>query len=377
MKALVVLGTRPEAIKLAPVILELRRQGAGQVVVCTTGQHREMVRPVLDLFGITPDFDLNLMRPNQSLNYLAGAVTSGVGQVIDEVRPSAVVVQGDTTTAFAAALSAFHAKVPVAHVEAGLRTGDVASPWPEEMNRILIARLADLHFPPTRLAYDNLRAEGVAADRILLSGNTVVDAALEVVRLTPAERTLELDRRFGLFDRNLPMVLFTMHRRESFGAPMKRTFEALAAFCRTHAVQVIFPVHPNPQVRQLAETILADVRGVQLVAPLEYDEMIHLLQRCRFVITDSGGLVEEAPTFRKPALVLRETTERTESIEAGCAVLCGVGKPTAWKLGAELLADGELFAKMSLDTRPYGDGRAAERIAARLLSRRNRSARAA
>jgi len=368
--ALVVFGTRPEAIKLWPVIRALRASGEYRVVSCSTGQHRDLVEPVSALFSETSDYDLKIMRPGQSLTYVAAAVAEGVAGVIKNESPDICLVQGDTTTAFAAALSAFYCRVPVAHVEAGLRTGDMASPWPEEGNRVMISRLADYHFAPTAAAERNLLAEGADPERVFLTGNTVVDAALHVQALI-ASGHRNPERRFSGVDAEAPVILFTMHRRESFGGPMERVFRALQQFCVTHNVQVLFPMHPNPSVRRAAQDILGSQPNVHLCDPLDYDELIYMLGRCRFVITDSGGLVEEAPSFGKPVLVLRDTTERPESVEAGCAILCGADPARMTSLADELLKDGRLFRSMASTPNPYGDGRAAERIAACLTNAGN------
>jgi UDP-N-acetylglucosamine 2-epimerase (non-hydrolysing) len=362
-KVLVVFGTRPEAIKLAPVVRELRARPGYEVVVCSTGQHREMVKPVCSLFDIHCDYDLDIMRPGQELTYVAAAVIDRLAEVIAKEKPHLTVVQGDTTTAFAAALSSFYCKVPVAHVEAGLRTWNMQSPWPEEANRVLVGKLAALHFPPTQPAYDALIKENVPAADIVLTGNTVVDAALQTAAAFDAGRGATLDERFSFLNPEKPLVLFTMHRRESFGEPMTRVFEALRRFCATHDVEVLFPVHPNPNVRGKAHEILGAQPNVKLVDPLDYEEIVYALRRCRFLITDSGGLVEEAPTFNKPALVLRDTTERPESVDAGCAILCGTDPAKLTRLAEDLLRDGELFKSMSSRPNPFGDGQAARRIA--------------
>jgi UDP-N-acetylglucosamine 2-epimerase (non-hydrolysing) len=362
-KILVVFGTRPEAVKLAPVVCELRRRAGVHVATCTTGQHRELVRPVLSLFGLDCDHDLDVMRPGQALTWIAAAVIERLDPVLAAERPDLVMVQGDTTTAFAAALAAFYNRVPVAHVEAGLRTFDLQSPWPEEANRVLIGRLATLHFAPTRAAVDALLAEGVRPEGVVMTGNTVVDAVLQTAARFDAGRGAALDVRFGFLDASKPLVLFTMHRRESWGEPMRRVFEAVRDFCAGEAVEVVFPVHPNPAVRDLAHAVFAGEPKVKLCDPLGYEEIVYLLRRCRFVITDSGGLVEEAPSFGKPVLVLRDATERRESVEAGCAILCGADRARLRELAGDLLHDAALFRSMSACPNPFGDGRAAARIA--------------
>jgi UDP-N-acetylglucosamine 2-epimerase (non-hydrolysing) len=368
-KALVVFGTRPEAIKLAPVIRALERAAWFDVVTCLTGQHRDLVRPICDLFEIRCDYDLDIMRPGQSLTYVASAVTERMAEVIEKEKPDVCIVQGDTTTAFAAALSAYYSKVPVVHVEAGLRTWDLQSPWPEEGNRVLISRIADYHFAPTELARNNLLSEGVDPEKIILTGNTVVDAALLARDLLRHESAAALASRFAFLKPDPPVILCTMHRRESFGPVMERVFRALQQFCVTRNVQIVFPVHPNPQVHRPAHEILGAQPNIHLCEPLDYQEIIYLLQRCRFVITDSGGIVEEAATFKKPVLVVRDTTERSESVEAGSAILCGSDTAKLARLAGELLEDGPLFAKMSSALNPFGDGYAADRIVKCLLQK--------
>ena len=364
--ALVVFGTRPEAIKLAPVIASLRAHGDLRVVGCNTGQHRDLVEPVCRLFSTVPEHDLRVMRPAQDLAYVAGAVIERLGRLIVREKPAVCIVQGDTTTAFAAALSSFYGRVPVAHVEAGLRTGDLDSPWPEEGNRLLVSRLSRFHFAPTATAVRCLLKENVAPSSILLTGNTVVDAALRAKQLIRGRASEALAARFGFLNPLTPTILFTMHRRESFGPPLQRVFRALQQFCVTHNVQVVFPVHPNPNVAGPAREILGCQPNIHVCDPLAYDELIFLMQRCRFLITDSGGLVEEASAFRKPVLVLRETTERAEAVEAGSAILCGYNTIRLASLAEALLGDGPLFAAMSAAPSPFGDGHAAERIARHL-----------
>lgn len=376
-KVLVVFGTRPEAIKLAPVILELRNRRNVRVVVCSTGQHRDMIAPVCELFGIDPDYDLDLMRPGQSLTYVAAAITEGLTPILERERPDIALVQGDTTTAFAAALSCFYNKVQVGHVEAGLRTWNTESPWPEEMHRVLVGKMASLHFAPTPGAAENLIRERVDRDDIEITGNTVVDAAKMVADGFDAERSGQLAQLLGLTDPGKPLVLFTMHRRESFGRPVEAVFEAVRRFCAEHEVQLLFPVHPNPNISEPAHRILGDAANVRLCQPLDYEQVVFALSRCRFLITDSGGLVEEAPTFRKPVLVLRENSERRESIDAGGAILCGTNTNKLLRLAEQLLHGGPLFATMSAARNPFGDGKASARIADSLIGSARRQLRAA
>jgi len=320
-----------------------------------------MVKPVCDLFGIVIDYDLDVMLPGQSIDHVTTAVLQRLPAVIEHERPDLVVVQGDTTTAFAAALSAFYHKVDVAHVEAGLRTHDLASPWPEEGNRALIGRLATYHFPPTVASRENLLRERVVGP-VEVTGNTVVDAALIAASKIEGARADAIATRLGLHDAARPLILFTMHRRESHGEPVARMFAALRDLAEHHDVDVLFPVHPNPNIHGPAHAILSDVPNIRLVDPLDYDEVVFALQRARILITDSGGLAEEAPTFGTPALILRESTERPESIEAGGATLIGYDTERLKQMVRDLLTDGDLFRSMSSAPNPFGDGRAAERI---------------
>jgi UDP-N-acetylglucosamine 2-epimerase (non-hydrolysing) len=354
LRILVVYGTRPEAIKLAPVVRALARPGVFAVTVCTTGQHREMLAQVQDLFGLLPDVDLRLMRPDQSLNALAAAALAAVDAVLASAAPDWLLVQGDTTTAMAAALAAFHRGVKVGHVEAGLRTGDLARPFPEEANRRIVDALAAALFAPTGRAARALLAEGADPARVHVVGNTVIDA----LRLLPEEPDPA-----GASSR--PEVLVTVHRRESFGAPLAGIFAALRRLAASFpGVDWIYPVHPNPNVRGPAHEALGGLPNLVLREPLGYGELVRRLRRCRFVLTDSGGLQEEAPTFGKPVLVLRDTTERPEGIEAGVARLVGTDGERIVTAAAELLTSEAAYAAMARAVNPYGDGRAAERIAA-------------
>ena len=358
-RALVVIGTRPEAIKLAPVVNALMKSGVFEVAVCNTGQHGDMVEPICRLFSVPVRHDLKVMRPAQDLAYLAGAMTQQLGDVIALERPAVCIVQGDTTTALAAALAGFYRRVPVAHVEAGLRTGDMAAPWPEEANRVMISRLSRLHFAPTPAAAAALVEEGVDRSLVHMTGNTVVDAARRVRKLVKAHPPTRLQ---GL-NSDDPLVLFTMHRRESLGEPMRRVFLAMRRFAAENPVQIVFPVHPNPQVREPAAALLGGLPNVRLLPPLDYDEMICLLDRCRFVITDSGGLIEEAPGFGKPALIVRQTTERPEAVVCGAAILCGFDGDKLLDLAETLLRDSALYRSMATAPNPFGDGQAGTRIA--------------
>jgi UDP-N-acetylglucosamine 2-epimerase (non-hydrolysing) len=351
-KILVVYGTRPEAIKMAPVIAALRRDPLFAVTLCATGQHREMLDQAQDLLGLRPDRDLQLMRRDQTLNGLAAATLAAMDEVLAAAPPDWLLVQGDTTTAMAAALAAFHRGVRVGHVEAGLRTGDLARPFPEEANRRIVDTLAAALFAPTERASRALLAEGCDAARVHVVGNTVIDA----LRLLPRDPGSPPER---------PEVLITVHRRESFGAPLIEIFAALRALAGSFpGVDWIYPVHSNPRVQEPAYERLGGLPNLQLHDPFDYRELVRRLARCRFVLTDSGGIQEEAPTFGKPVLVLRETTERPEGIEAGVARLVGTGRERIVAAATELLTSPAAYEAMARAVNPYGDGHAAERIAA-------------
>jgi UDP-N-acetylglucosamine 2-epimerase (non-hydrolysing) len=358
-----VFGTRPEAVKLCPMVEALRGHGLA-VRVCVTGQHRDLLAPVLDVFGVAPDEDLALMRPDQSLADLTARAVPAIDAYLAAARPDAVLVQGDTTTAFAAALAAFYRRVPVGHVEAGLRTGRMDSPFPEEMNRVLISRLAAYHFAPTPGARRNLLAEGVALDRIFVTGNTGLDALRiaveEIGRRPPEIPGLPAD----LGDAR-PVVLVTGHRRESFGPGLEsicRAIDTLAS--RFPDAAFVYPVHPNPNVRGPVDRLLGGRRNVFLIEPLAYLPFVALMQRSRLVLTDSGGIQEEAPSLGKPVLVMRDTTERPEAVEAGTVRLVGADTDRIVDAATSLLLDPAAYAAMARAVNPYGDGHACGRIAA-------------
>lgn len=374
MRVMAVFGTRPEAIKMAPVVARLRAMGGIDARVCVTGQHREMLDQVLDLFGIVPDADLDVMRPGQDLSGVTASILEGLGAVIARQRPDWLLVHGDTTTTMAAALAAFHARVPVGHVEAGLRTGDMASPFPEEMNRSVVGRLARLHFAPTTAARDALLAEGVPG-AIHVTGNTVIDALHDVVARLDADPDLaaEASARFSVLDPARPVVLVTAHRRESFGAGFEGICRAIRDVAAAGA-QVVWPVHLNPQVQEPARRLLGAVPGVHLIAPQPYLPFVWLMRRADVVLTDSGGIQEEAPSLGKPVLVLRETTERPEAVAAGTVRLVGTDARLIRDETLRLLRDPSAHAAMARALNPYGDGRAAGRIAAVLAAEAARAA---
>ena len=363
-RVLVVFGTRPEAIKLAPVLVQLERSPLFEPVVVVTGQHREMLAQVLDLFSIVPDHDLEILEPRQSLTSITTRALAGLEPFFATARPDAVIVQGDTSTTFAAALEAFYHRVPVVHVEAGLRTCDLDSPYPEEANRQLTARLTSLHLAPTLGNKANLVAENIDPTSIVVTGNTVVDALLQAVELSgdygdPALADLDEDRR--------RVILVTAHRRESWGEGHAAIGRALAEIARTEPdVLIVFPIHRNPIVREQIQPAVADLANVRIVEPLEYRGLVRLMRRAHLVLTDSGGIQEEAPSLGKPVLVLRDTTERPEAIAAGTVRLVGTEETNIVGAVRTLLHDETEYAAMANAVNPYGDGYAAERTVAAL-----------
>lgn len=358
VKVMSVFGTRPEAIKMAPVVAELqRRGGALEPVVCVTAQHREMLDQVLSVFGIEPDHDLDLMCPNQSLPELTSRVLLETTRVLKADRPDVVLVQGDTTTAMVAALAAFYERIPVGHVEAGLRTNDRYYPFPEEINRRLIGPIATFHFAPTERAMGALRANGVPEENLFLTGNTVVDALQAIVGSVQSSSGLPYPAP------GHRLVLVTAHRRENFGEPMERVFSAVRRLSAQFPdVEFVYPVHPNPNVAAAARAALGSTERVRLVTPLDYVSFTHLLAKCHLVLTDSGGVQEEAPALGKPALVLRNETERPEGVEAGVALLVGTDEERIVAEASRLLSDPAAYARMSQSRSLYGDGQAARRI---------------
>jgi len=365
-KVTIIFGTRPEAIKLAPVVRIFRGSPDFSCEVCVTAQHREMLDQVLEVFDIRPDIDLDLMNANQSLAGLTARAVSALDDFLSRSKPDLVLVQGDTTTSFCAALSAFYRRIPVGHVEAGLRTGNLEAPWPEEANRQLTARLAVLHFTPTETGRRNLLREGVPPGRIFITGNTVVDALLLALnqirsRTSPLPELSALNAKLG----DSPMVLITGHRRESFGGGFRSICSAVAELaCRFPGTHFVYPVHLNPNVREPVHRILGSLeqRNVHLMEPLPYLAFVALMDRSALILTDSGGIQEEAPTLGKPVLVMRDTTERPEAIEAGTARLVGTRVNEIVSAASALITDAEAYAIMACSHNPYGDGRAAERI---------------
>jgi UDP-N-acetylglucosamine 2-epimerase (non-hydrolysing) len=371
MKTLCVFGTRPEAIKMAPLVHALASDQRFVSKVCVTAQHREMLDQVLQLFDISPDFDLNIMRRGQDLTGVTTAILDGMRGVFAQFKPDMVLVHGDTATTFATALAAYYQQIPVAHVEAGLRTGNLYSPWPEEGNRKLTASLARLHFAPTSTSRDNLLAEGVPSNQIVVTGNTVIDSLLGVVKRleTNAHLHTEAMAPTTFLAENQPIILVTGHRRESFGSGFERICEALVQVAQQHPiVNIVFPVHLNPNVREPVIRILAGIHNIHLIEPLDYLPFVHLMSRSHIILTDSGGIQEEAPSLGKPVLVMRDTTERPEAVVAGTVKLVGTHTETIVNSINKLLTDSTAYQIMSQSHNPYGDGKACERILQRLLS---------
>lgn len=369
MKVLTVFGTRPEAIKMAPVVKALAANPAFEAKVCVTAQHRQMLDQVLDLFGIKPDFDLNLMKPGQDLTDITSNVLLGMRGVYKQWLPDMILVHGDTTTTLGASLSAYYARVKVGHVEAGLRTFNKYAPWPEEMNRRITGAVADVHFAPTTKARNNLVAEAVPESSIHITGNTVIDALLDVVQRIRNDAVLrrQFEQRFNFLDPSKRLILVTGHRRENFGAGFEGICHALAALAGRGDVQVVYPVHLNPNVQEPVNRILAGVDNVALLEPLDYLPFVYLMDRSNLIITDSGGVQEEAPSLGKPVLVMRDTTERPEAVEAGTVKLVGTDQATIVAEANRLLDDAAAFEAMATAHNPYGDGLAASRIAQILL----------
>lgn len=364
MKVMTVFGTRPEAIKMFPVVHALRRQTGLDVRVCVTAQHREMLDQVLDIARITPDIDLDVMQANQTLDGLLARLVVGLGETFDAEKPDRILVHGDTLTTMAATLSAYFRKISVGHVEAGLRSGNIYHPWPEEVNRKVTGAVADLHFAPTETAAAALRAENVPAANIHITGNTVIDALLATKARIDDEPALAagLDPLLARFT-GQRIVAVTSHRRENFGDGMKAIADAIAAIAARPDVAVIFQVHPNPHVRAAMEPILGALANVALIDPLDYPHFVRLLASSELVLTDSGGVQEEAPSLGKPVLVMRETTERPEGIEAGTARLVGTNKDRIVSEIFSLLDDDEAYAAMARAHNPFGDGTAGTQIA--------------
>jgi UDP-N-acetylglucosamine 2-epimerase (non-hydrolysing) len=364
-KHLFIFGTRPEAIKLAPLIrFCLSRPEHYEVKVCVTAQHREMLDDVLEFFNIKTDFDLNLMRANQTLFDITIHALSGLQDVLKSYQPDNIVVQGDTTTSFVGALAGFYTKTKISHIEAGLRSGDKCSPYPEEINRILTGHLTDYHFAPTDLALQNLYREGIRKN-VWVVGNTVIDALMEGLHIIETEHSQFFLDQFNYLDFEKRIILVTCHRRESFGKPIENIFSALRQLAEKYSdLQVVYPVHMNPNVQEPAIRTLGQCNNIHLVRPLTYAQLIWIMSRSDFVLTDSGGIQEEAPSLGKPVLVMRDVTERREGIEAGTARLVGTDQAVIVREVVRLIEDRSAYQQMAQAVNPYGDGKACERIAA-------------
>ncbi len=369
MKILVVFGTRPEAIKMAPVVKALAASATLRPVLCLTGQHRDMLAGILDFFGLTADHDLAVMQPEQDLFYVTAAVITGVQRVLAAEKPDWVLVHGDTTSALAASLAAFYAGCRIGHVEAGLRTGDLRRPWPEEMNRSVIDRLADRLFAPTESARANLLRENLPAEKIVVTGNTVVDALFAVRTALEGDAVLHRSTasEFGFLDPAKKLILVTGHRRESFGRGFEEICAGLRRLAERDDVQIVYPVHLNPAVQGPVRRILGALPNVHLVAPLDYVPFVYLMMRSELILTDSGGIQEEAPSLRKPVLVMRDVTERPEAVAAGTVALVGADQARNHDAVVELLQSPARYAALARAHNPYGDGRASLRIRDALL----------
>lgn len=370
LKILLVFGTRPEAIKMAPLVRELQARAGIEARVCVTGQHREMLDQVMRLFKLKADYDLAIMKPGQDLSDITSAVILGLRDVFADFQPDRVLVHGDTTTTLATSLAAYYARIAVGHVEAGLRTGNIYSPWPEEGNRKLTGGIADRHYAPTEESKNNLLAEGVPEERILVTGNTVIDALQLVVEQLKTDEELgsEMEQKFSFLNKERRMILVTGHRRESFGGGFERICEALKELADRGDVEVVYPVHLNPNVREPVNRILSDAKHVHLIEPQDYLPFVYLMNRSHLIITDSGGVQEEAPSLAKPVLVMRDTTERPEALAAGTVKLVGTEAATIVKEASALLDDQQQYEKMSFAHNPYGDGKACARIGDNLLA---------
>lgn len=360
MKVMTVFGTRPEAIKMASLVKRLNAEEGVESVLCVTAQHREMLDQVLELFELEPDYDLNIMKPNQTISQITSNALMGLEEVLKKEQPDVVLVHGDTTTTFAAALAAFYQQIKVGHVEAGLRTYDKYSPYPEEMNRVLTGHIADFHFAPTERNKNNLLRENVKEESIFITGNTVIDALHEVAG-KPYEFEDDTLKKIDFDGRRV--ITVTCHRRENLGENMEHIFGAVRMIAEEFEdVEVVYPVHLNPKVREIAGRVLDGMDRVHLIEPLQYQPFVNLMAKSYFIITDSGGMQEEAPSLGKPVLVVRKETERPEAVEAGTVKLAGVEKDTIYSMSRELLVDRAAYDAMAHAANPYGDGRACERI---------------
>tara|TARA_B100000925_G_C22010200_1_gene475879 strand:- start:4187 stop:5326 length:1140 start_codon:yes stop_codon:yes gene_type:complete len=364
-KILTVFGTRPEAIKMAPILKELDNFENIHSKLCITGQHKEMLNQVLKIFDIKANYDLDIMRKGQSLAGTTSRILKNMKNVFDDFNPDIVLVHGDTTTTLSASLAAFYEGIPIGHIEAGLRTGDIYSPWPEEANRVLTSKITNLHFAPTAAAKENLLNEEIPDNKIFVTGNTVIDALKIGLNQIDNNRKIknDLDHLFSYLDFNNDVILVTGHRRENFGAGFQNICEALKKIAlENRSLQIVYPVHLNPNVKNKVESILSDINNIFLIEPLEYIPFIYLMSRSKLILTDSGGIQEEAPSLGKPVLVLRDHTERPEAIKAGTVMLAGTKKQHIINLTNRLLNDTELYNSMSIAHNPFGDGSSSKKI---------------
>ncbi|WP_444922765.1 non-hydrolyzing UDP-N-acetylglucosamine 2-epimerase [Microbulbifer sp. DLAB2-AF] len=370
-KVLIIFGTRPEAIKMAPLVREFSKNKGIECKVCVTAQHRLMLDQVLDVFEIRPDWDLDIMKHGQDLTDITGGILLGLRSILKEWKPDVVMVHGDTTTTLAASLACYYEKIPVGHVEAGLRTGNIYSPWPEEMNRRLTGAIATLHFAPTLKAKENLLSEGVADKAIKITGNTVVDALYEAISIIKSNPEIENEflKKFSFIDANKKIILVTGHRRENFGLGFENICSALKEIAASNPdILIVYPVHLNPNVQEPVGRILSGLSNVLLIEPLEYLPFIYLMSHSFLILTDSGGIQEEAPSLGKPVLVMRDTTERPEAVSAGTVKLVGTNSHSIMSEVMKLIDDNELYRRMSEAHNPYGDGKACSRIVSLILN---------
>jgi len=372
MKILIIIGTRPEAIKMVSVAKALKQECTFESKICVTAQHRQMLDQVLSLFDISPDFDLDLMKHGQDLTDISCNILLKLRDVYQQWKPNLILVHGDTTTTLAASLAAYYAKIRVGHVEAGLRTGNKYAPWPEEMNRHLTGCIADIHFAPTASAKANLLGEGILASRIHVTGNTVIDALLDIAGRLKRDLQLrtQFEYKFNFIDPNKRLLLVTGHRRENFGEGFENICQALVKIAKRGDIEIVYPVHLNPNVQEPVKRILSSESGIHLLEPLDYLPFVYLMERSTLLLTDSGGVQEEAPSLGKPVLVMRDTTERPEAVEAGTVRLVGTDKNKIIYEVNRLLDDSTVFTSMSQAHNPYGDGMAAKRIC-KILTKTN------
>ena len=370
MKVMSIFGTRPEAIKMAPLLVNLEKNPRINSIVCVTGQHREMLDQVLDLFEITPDYDLNVMKKNQSLSEVTSRIITNLSSIIEEVKPDLILVHGDTTTTFSAALSGFYHQVSVGHVEAGLRTGNIFSPWPEEANRKLVSCVTEMHFAPTKQAMINLKQENIDESKIIVTGNTVIDALVMIKEKIESDTDLQnsLIQNFPFIQEGKRIVLVTGHRRENFGQGFENICESLKSLANKNKdVNFVYPVHLNPRVREPVNQLLSNVGNIHLIEPQGYLEFVFLMINSYIILTDSGGIQEEAPALGKPVIVMRDTTERPEAVSAGTVVLVGTDKNKIIETIDVLLNNESKYKKMSMSHNPYGDGTASQKIIQRII----------